>query len=63
MKAERELTKLESAHARAVVAVLNAMPTADEDQAEEIVESFTALVLYTIEAFLPEGEKDAADYN
>lgn len=59
----RELTKLESAHARAVVALLNAMPATNEEQAEEIVESFTALVLYTIEAFLPEGEKDAADYN
>lgn len=63
MKAERELTNLEKAHARAVVAILNAMPAADEEQAEEIVESFTALVLYTIEAFLPEGERDAADYN
>lgn len=63
MKPERELTNLEKAHARAVVAVLSAMPTADEDQAEEVVESFTALVLYTIQAFLPEGEKNAADYN
>lgn len=59
----RELTKLESAHARAVVALLNAMPATTEEQAEEVVESFTALILYTIEAFLPEGEKDAADYN
>lgn len=59
----RELTKLESAHARAVVALLNAMPAITEEQADEIVESFSALILYTIEAFLPEGEKDAADYN
>ncbi len=63
MKAERELTNLQKAHARAVVAILNAMPVADEEQAEEIVESFTALVLYTIQAFLQEGERDAADYN
>jgi len=59
----RELTKLEAAHARAVVALLNTIPSCSEDEADEIVESFTALILYTIEAFLPEGEKDAADYN
>lgn len=59
----RELTKLESAHARAVVSLLNIIPKCSEEEAEEIVESFTALILYTIEAFLPEGEKDAADYN
>ena len=60
----RELTKLEQAHARAVVAVLNTIPTCSEDEATEIVESMTALMLYTIEAFLPEGEKhDSADYN
>ena len=63
MKQERELTNLEKAHARAVVALLNTIPRCSEDEAEEIVESFTALVLYTIQAFLPEGEKDAADYN
>jgi hypothetical protein len=59
----RELTKLESAHARAVVALLNTIPKCSEEEADEIVESFTALILYTIEAFLPEGEHDAADYN
>lgn len=59
----RELTKLEAAHARAVVALLNTIPSCSEDEADEIVESFTALILYTIEAFLPEGEKDAANYN
>lgn len=60
----RELTNLEKAHARAVVAVLNGIPKCSEEEAEEIVESFTALVLYTIEAFLPEGEKhDQSDYN
>ena len=57
-----ELTKLESAHARAVVALLNTIPDCSEEEAEEIVESFTALILYTIEAFLPEGEKDADYY-
>lgn len=59
----RELTKLEAAHARAVVALLNTIPKCSEEEADEIVESFTALILYTIEAFLPEGEKNAADYN
>lgn len=59
----RELTKLESSHARAVVALLNTIPKCSEEEAEEIVESFTALILYTIEAFLPEGEHDATDYN
>lgn len=63
MKAERELTNLEQAHARAVVALLNTIPKCSEEEAEEIVESFTALVLYTIQAFLPEGERDATDYN
>ena len=64
MKPERELTNLEKAHARAVVAVLNAVPNCNEDEANEVVESFTALVLYTIQSFLPEGEKyDSADYN
>ena len=57
------MTKIEEAHARAVVALLNTIPKCSEEEAEEIVESFTALILYTIEAFLPEGEKDAADYN
>jgi alkanesulfonate monooxygenase SsuD/methylene tetrahydromethanopterin reductase-like flavin-dependent oxidoreductase (luciferase family) len=60
----RELTELEAAHARAVVALLNTIPDATEEEAEEVVESFTALVLYTIKAFLPEGERhDSADYN
>lgn len=59
---ERELTNIEKAHDRAVVALLNAVPTATEEQAEEIVESFTALILYTIQAFVP-GGNDAADYN
>lgn len=60
---KRELTKLEAAHARAVVSLLNTIPKCSEEEAEEIVESFTALILYTIEAFLPEGEKNATDYN
>jgi hypothetical protein len=60
----RELTNLEKAHDRAVVALLNTIPKCSEEEALEIVESFTALVLYTIEAFIPEGEKhDATDYN
>lgn len=64
MKKERELTNFEKAHARAVLSLLNTIPKCREDEANEIVESFTALVLYTIEAFLPEGEKhDSTDYN
>jgi hypothetical protein len=44
--------------------LLNTIPKCSEEEALEIVESFTSLVLYTIEAFLPEGEKhDSADYN
>ncbi len=57
------MTKLEEAHARAVVALLNTLPECTEDQAEEIVESFTALVLYTIEAFLPGDIDDKPRYN
>jgi hypothetical protein len=59
---ERELTNIEQAHDRAVVALLNAVPTATEEQAEEVVTSFTALILYTIQAFVP-GGNDATDYN
>jgi hypothetical protein len=60
----RELTNLEKAHARAVLSLLNTIPKCSQKEAEEIVESFTALVLYTIKAFLPEGERhDSTDYN
>lgn len=57
------MTKIEEAHARAVVALLNTLPECTEDQAEEIVESFTALVLYTIEAFLPGDNNEQSRYN
>ena len=57
------MTKLEEAHARAVVALLNTIPKCSEEEAEEIVESFTALVLYTIQAFLPGDNKDQSRYN
>jgi hypothetical protein len=57
------MTKLEEAHARAVVALLNTIPKCSEEEAEEIVESFTALVLYTIEAFLPGDIDDKPRYN
>jgi hypothetical protein len=57
------MTKLEEAHARAVVALLNTIPKCSEEEAEEIVESFTALVLYTIEAFLPGDNNDQSRYN
>jgi hypothetical protein len=57
------MTKIEEAHARAVVALLNTIPKCSEEEAEEIVESFTALVLYTIEAFLPGDIDDKPRYN
>ena len=57
------MTKLEEAHARAVVALLNTIPKCSEEEAEEIVESFTALVLYNIEAFLPGDNNDQSRYN
>ncbi len=59
----RELTNLEKAHARAVVSLLNTIPQCREDEAEEIVESFTALVLYTIEAFLSGDNNEQSRYN
>lgn len=58
----RDPTKIEEAHARAVVALLNAMPNASEEEAEEVVESFTALILYTLQAFLPNGDDDAINH-
>ena len=57
------MTKIEEAHARAVVALLNTIPKCSEEEAEEIVESFTALVLYTIEAFLPGDNNDQSRDN
>jgi hypothetical protein len=57
------MTKIEEAHARAVVALLNTIPKCSEEEAEEIVESFTALVLYTIQAFLPGDNNDQSRYN
>ena len=58
----RDPTKLEEAHARAVVSLLNAVPQCTEEQAEEIVEAFTALILYTLQAFLPQGDDDATNH-
>jgi hypothetical protein len=52
----RDLTSLEDAHARAVRAVINAMHLASEDEAMELVDSITLVVLETIKAHLPEGE-------
>jgi hypothetical protein len=57
------MTKIEEAHARAVVALLNTIPKCSEEEAEEIVESFTALVLYTIHAFLPGDNNEQSRYN
>jgi hypothetical protein len=59
----RDPTKLEEAHARAVVSLLNAVPQCSEEQAEEVVESFTGLILYTLQAFLPTpGDDDATNH-
>ena len=59
----RDPTKLEDAHSRAVVSLLNAIPQCSEEQAEEVVESFTALILYTLQAFLPsQGDDDATNH-
>ena len=54
---ETPMTDLQEAHDRAVQAVLNAMHLASEEEATEVVDSMAALVLETIKAFLPEGEK------
>lgn len=58
----RNPTKIEEAHARAVVSLLNAVPQCTEEQAEEVVEAFTALILYTLQAFLPQGDDDATNH-
>jgi hypothetical protein len=59
----RDPTKLEDAHARAVVSLLNTIPKCSEEEAEEIVEAFTALILYTLQAFLPTpGDDDATNH-
>lgn len=57
-----DLTSLEAAHARAVNSLMGNIPKLTEDEACEIVESITALMLETLKHFLP-GEDDAADYN
>lgn len=53
----RDLTSLEDAHARAVRAVRAATITASEDEAMELVDAITLVVLETIKAYLPEGEE------
>lgn len=58
----RDPTKLEEAHAKAVVSLLNAVSECTEEQAEEVVEAFTALILYTLQAFLPQGDDDATNH-
>lgn len=49
------MTDLEIAHDRAVVAVLNVVDCKDE-QAVELVEALTSLVLITMNEFLPEDD-------
>lgn len=44
---------LVEAHNRAIVAVMNAMPNADEDQADEVVTAITSLVFETLKQYLP----------
>lgn len=57
-----DLKPLEAAHARAVNALVGNIPKLSQDEACEIVESLTAVVLETLKHYLP-GEDDAADYN
>jgi hypothetical protein len=59
---DRELSDIEEAHAAACVALLNAVPTMTEDQANEIVDSLSVLLLQTLNFYTP-GDDDAADYN
>lgn len=54
------MTSLEDAHARAVRAVVTATITASEDEAMELVDAITLVVLETIKAFLPE-EKESCN--
>jgi len=44
---------LVEAHNRAIVAVMNAMPNANEDQADEVVTAITSLVFETLKQYLP----------
>lgn len=44
---------LVEAHNRAIVAVMNAMPNANEDQADEVVTAITCLVFETLKQYLP----------
>ena len=53
---ETPMTDLQEAHDRAVQAVLNAMHLASEEEATEVVDSMAALVLKTIQAFLPKNK-------
>lgn len=50
--AEIYLTGLELAHHRAVAAILAANPKATEDQAVEVADSLSALVMETLKHFL-----------
>jgi|688.fasta_scaffold48782_4 hypothetical protein len=58
----RELTDIEQAHAAACVALLNAVPTMTEEQANEVVDSLSVLLLQTLNTYVP-GDDDAIDYN
>jgi hypothetical protein len=59
---DRELTDIEAAHATACVALLNAIPTMTEDQANEIVDSLSVLLLQTLNTYTL-GDDNAIDYN
>lgn len=48
-----DLESLTMAHYRAVKAVQAAMPSATDDQADELVEAITALVFETLKQYLP----------
>jgi hypothetical protein len=59
---DRELTDIEEAHSAACVALLNAVPTMTEEQANEIVDSLSVLLLQTLNTYTL-GDDDAIDYN
>jgi hypothetical protein len=57
-----EVSAFVEVHAAASAALLNAVPTMTEDQAQEILINLTKLILHILDFYNP-GDDDAADYN
>lgn len=53
---------VEAAYQSAVVALLNACPGATEEQAETVVEAFSALVFTTMQAIVEEQNDSAVSH-